>query len=98
MSIAHNKIAFQPDDPAPDPPDPTPIDPLTRAESLLSKFHAGGWFLTRSATGSTADNRAALMAGIEVAKLRQAKAQHVEIVAVLSRIAAALEADHDPFL
>lgn len=58
---------------------------------MLAKFHAGGWFLTRAATGSTADNRAALMAGIEVAKLRQAQAQHVEIVEVLSRIAAALE-------
>lgn len=91
MSVPHNKIAFQPENQTPDPPIPIPADPLAQAEALLGKFHAGGWFLSRSATGSTADNRMALQAGLKIAELRQAKAQHVELVAVLSRIAAALE-------
>ncbi len=91
MTIPHNKITLKPDpEPAPDQTE-QPTTPLAQAEALLSKFRTGGWFLSRSATGSTADNRTALMAGLKIAELRQAQAQHAELMDVFSRIAAALE-------
>ncbi|MBP8292920.1 MAG: hypothetical protein KAX65_09115 [Caldilineaceae bacterium] len=93
MSVPHKKTQLKPDDPTPDPTDPpaTPMNPIDQAEEMVSLFMRGAWFLKRSAAGSAADNRAALEAGIRIAELRQAKAQHVEAMAVFSRIAAALE-------
>lgn len=93
MSIAHNKIAFQPDDPVPDPeqPKPTPRDPLEEAEALLTRFAAGGWLLKRGGggNGTQADNRAVLNAAIAIALGYEIRTSAEMICAELRRIAAA---------
>ncbi len=92
MSIAQNKITFQPDDPAPDPeqPKPTPRDPLEEAEALLARFAAGGWLLKRGGggNGTQADNRAVLDAAVMIALAYEVRASAEMIEKVLSRIAA----------
>ncbi len=92
MSIAQNKITFQPDDPAPDPeqPKPTPRDPLEEAEALLARFAAGGWLLKRGGggNGTQADNRAVLDAAVMIALAYEIRTSAEMIVSELRRIAA----------